>query len=104
MNIDLLDNLVPNPESGTTGSSFFTQGMCFVIIPYNSNYYIFDLHSRDSLSQSSENSYSILLLFVTSENVLNFITTTYLINNHLLHGYEKHFFLLKLKDQQKGVL
>ena len=48
------------------------------MIPYNSDYYIFDSHSRDGLGQSTENGYSILLKFVTIEHVLNFITTTYI--------------------------
>ena len=102
VNADLLNNLVPNPESQTIGSFFFIQGMCFTIIPYNSNYYIFDSHSHVACEngQSSENGYSVLLQFVTIEHVLNFITTTYLINNQLQHVYENQFLL----DQQKGAL
>ena len=79
--------------------------MCFAITPYNSNYYIFDSHRRDSLGQSSENGYSILLQFVINGYVWNFITKTYLVKNQLQHVYEKQFdFFLNLKDQQKGVL
>ena len=32
----LLENLVQNPESQSTGSIFFIQGMCFAIIPFSS--------------------------------------------------------------------
>ena len=83
MNADLLDNIVPNPESQTTGSiSFFIQEMCFSPIPCNSHYYIFDPHNRDNLGQSNENGYSI-----TMKHILNFITTKNLINNQLQHVY-----------------
>ena len=43
-------------HSQITGSTFFIQYMYFAIIPYNSNFYIFDSHThgRDSLCQSSE--------------------------------------------------
>ena len=37
-----LSGVVPNPDSETTGSIFFIQAMCFAIMQYNSNYYIFD--------------------------------------------------------------
>ena len=83
MNADLLDNIVPNPESQATGSiSFFIQEMSFSPIPCNSHYYIFDPHNRDNLDQSNENGYSI-----TMKHVLNFITTKNLINNQLQHVY-----------------
>ena len=75
-NAYLLDNLVPDSESQTTVSIFFNSR--HAMTPYNSDYYIFDSHSRDGLGQSSENGYSILLKFVTIEHVLNFITTTYI--------------------------
>ena len=52
--------------------------MCFAVISYNSNYYIFDSHSCDSLGHSIENGYSVFYKFVTIEHVLNFITKTYL--------------------------
>ena len=88
LNVDLLDSLVPNRENQTTGSIFFIQAICFPFIPYNSNYYIFDSHSGYSFGQSSENVYSILLQFVTIEHVLNFVTTSYLIENQLQYIYE----------------
>ena len=43
------------------------------------------------MGQSIENGHSVLLKFVAIEHVLNFITTTYLINNHLQHVYENQF-------------
>ena len=98
----LLDNLVQNSENQTTRSVVFVQGMCFAVIPYSSNYYIFDSHSPDNLGQSIENGYSVLLKFVTTEHVLNFITATYLINNHLQNFYENQFaFLPELKRSTK---
>ena len=87
----LLENLVQNPESQSTGSIFFIQGMCFAIIPFSSHYYIFDSHSRDNIGQASENGSSVLLKFLTIENVLNFITTTYLVNSELQHVYDNQF-------------
>ena len=57
----LLENLVQNPESQSTGSIFFIQGMFFVIIPFSSHYYIFDSHSRDNIGQARENGSSVLL-------------------------------------------
>ena len=57
--------------------------MCFAVIPYNSNYYIFDSQSRDKMGQLIENVFSVLPKFVTIECVLNFVTTKYLINNQL---------------------
>ena len=72
----LLENLVQNPESQSTGSIFFIQGMCFAIIPFSSHYYIFDSHSRDNICQASQNTSSVLPKFLTIEHVLNFITTT----------------------------
>ena len=81
VNADLLNNLVPNPESQTTDSIFFIQSLSFGIIQYNSNYYVFDSQKRDSVCQSSKKGYSILLQFVAIEHVLNFITITDLINN-----------------------
>ena len=50
-----LENLVQNPESQSTGSIFFIQGMRFAIIPLSSHYYIFDWHSRDNIGQASGN-------------------------------------------------
>ena len=71
--------------------NFFIQGMCFAIIPFSSHYYIFDLHSRDNIGQANENGSSVLLKFLTIEHVLNFITTTYLVNSKLQHIYENQF-------------
>ena len=65
--------------------------MCFVIIPFSSHYYIFDSHSRDNIGQASENGSLVLLKFLTIEHVLNFITTTYLVNSELQHVYENQF-------------
>ena len=62
--------------------------MRFAIIPFSSHCYIFDLHSRDSIGQASENVSPVLLKFLTIEHVLNFITTTYLVNSELQHIYE----------------
>ena len=87
----LLENLVQNPESQSTGSIFFIQGMCFAIIPFSSHYYIFDSHSRDNIGQASENGSSVLLKFLTIKHVLNFIITTYLVNSELQHVCEKQF-------------
>ena len=46
--------------------------MCFAVIPYNSNNYIFDSHSCDNVGKSIENGYSVLLKFVTIEHVFKF--------------------------------
>ena len=43
------------------------------------------------MGQSSENGCSVLVKFVSNKHVLNLITTTYLINNHLQHVYENQF-------------
>ena len=59
----LLENLVQNPESESTGSIFFIQGICFEIIPFSSPYYIFDSHSCGNTNQASENGLSVLLTF-----------------------------------------
>ena len=67
----LLENLVQNPESQSTGSIFFIQEMCFAIISFSSHYYIFDSHSRGNIGQASENGSSLLLKFLTIEHVLN---------------------------------
>ena len=83
MHATLLENLVQNPESQSTGSICFIQGMFFVIIPFSSHYYIFDSHSRDNIGQASQNTSSVLPTFLTIERVLNFITTTYLVNSEL---------------------
>ena len=88
MHATLSENLVQNPDSQSTGSIFFIHGMCFSIIPFSSHYYIFDSHSRDSIGQVSENGSSVLLKFLTIEHVLNFITTTYLVNSELQRIYE----------------
>ena len=64
--------------------------MRFAITSYSSNYYIFDSHSLD-VSQATEKGYSMLLKFLTTEHVLNFITTIYLVNNQLQHVYENQF-------------
>ena len=61
MHATLLENLVQNPESQSTGSICFIQGMFFVIIPFSSHYYIFDSHSRDNIGQARENGSSVLL-------------------------------------------
>ena len=82
----------------------FIQGMRFVIIPYNSDYYNFESQSHDSVGQSIENGYSILLQFATNEHVLNFISMKNVTNNQLQHAYENQIFFPKLKDQQKRVL
>ena len=87
----LLKNLVQNPESQSTGSIFFIQGMCFAIVTFSSHYYTFDSHSRDNIGQASGNGSSVLLKFLTIEHVLNFITTTYLVNSELQHVYENQF-------------
>ena len=91
MHATLLENLVQNPESQSTGSIFFIQGMCFAIIPFSSHYYIFYSHSLDKTGQANENVSSILLTFLTIEHVLNFIATSYLVNNELQHVYENQF-------------
>ena len=65
--------------------------MCFAIIPFTSHCYIFDSHSRDNIGQANENGESVLLKFLTIEHVLNFITTTYLVNSELKHVYENQF-------------
>ena len=70
------------------GQYFFIQGMCFAIILFSSHYYIFDSHNRGNIDQASENGSSALLKFLTIEHVLNFITTTYLVNSELQHVYE----------------
>ena len=88
----LLKNLVEKSESQSTGSIFFIQGMCFAIIPFSSQYYTFDLHSRVNIDQASENDSSILLKFLIIQDVLNFITTIYLANSELQHVYENPFF------------
>ena len=98
---DLLDNLVPNPESYTIDSILFIWSRGFVIIPYNSNYYIFDSPSRDNLCQSSENGYSISLQFFAIEHALNFIIPTYLINNQLQNVCKTSIFL-KVEKLTKG--
>ena len=72
----LLKNLVQNPESQSTGSISFIQGMCFAIVTFSSHYYTFDSHSRDNIGKASENGSSLLLKFLTIEHILNFITTT----------------------------
>ena len=59
--------------------------MCFEIIPYSSSCYIFDFHSHDNVGQTTENGFSVLLKLLTIEHVLNFIKTTYLVNNQLQH-------------------
>ena len=51
-------------------------------------------HSCDNIGQASENGSSVLLKFLTIEHVLNFITTTYLVNSELQHVYEKQFVFL----------
>ena len=81
MHAILSENLAQNPESQSTESIFFIQGM----------YFIFDSHSRDNIGQASENGSSVLLKFLTIEHVLNFITTTYLVNSELQHVYENQF-------------
>ena len=65
--------------------------MCFAIIQFSSDYYIFDSHSRDNIGQAKENGSSVLLKFLTIEHVLNFRTTTYLVNSELQHAYENEF-------------
>ena len=65
--------------------------MRFAITSYSSNYYIFDSHSLDNVCQATEKGYSMLLKFLTTEHVLNFITTIYLVNNQLQHVYENQF-------------
>ena len=65
--------------------------MCFAITPFSSHNYFFDSHSRDNIGQASENGSSVLLKFLTIENVLNFITTTYLVNSELQHVYDNQF-------------
>ena len=92
MHATLLENLVQNPESQSTGSIFFIQGMCF----------IFDSHSRDNIGQASENGSSVLLKFLTIEHVLNFITTTYLVNSELQHVYENQFFFSRNRNINKN--
>ena len=81
MHAILSENLAQNPESQSTESIFFIQGM----------YFIFDSHSRDNIGQASENGSSVLLKFLTIAHVLNFITTTYLVNSELQHVYENQF-------------
>ena len=66
--------------------------MCFAIIQFSSDCYIFDSHSRDNIGQAKENGSSVLLKFFTIEHVLNFRTTTYLVNSELQHAYENEFF------------
>ena len=65
--------------------------MCFAVILFSSHYYIFDSHNRGNIDQASENGSSALLKFLTIEHVLNFITTTYLVNTELQHVYENQF-------------
>ena len=89
-NDNLLDNLVQNPERQTTGSIFLFK-VRLIVIPHNSNRCIFDSPGRDNVGQSIENGSSVLLKLSTTEHVLSFINTTYLINNHLLHVYENQF-------------
>ena len=69
--------------------------MCFAIIPFSSQYYIFDSHTRANIGQASENDSLVLLKFLTLEHVLNFIATTYLINSELQHVYENQFFFFQ---------
>ena len=64
----------------------------------------FESQSHDSVGQSIENGYSILLQFATNEHVLNFISMKNVTNNQLQHAYENQIFFPKLKDQQKKVL
>ena len=78
-------------RAGSHQPAFFIQGMCFARIPFSSNYYIFDSHSRDSIGQASENESSVLLKFLTIEDILNSITTTYFVNRELQHVYENQF-------------
>lgn len=85
MNATFLETLVQNPESQSTATIFFIQCMCFAIIPYSSYYYIFDACSRDNICQATENGSSVLLKFLFIEHLLNFITSTYLINIQFLH-------------------
>lgn len=66
--------------------------MCFAVIPYNSNYCIFDSQSRDNMGQSIQIFFSVLPKFDTIECVLNLVTIKYLINNHLKHIYEINLF------------
>ena len=66
--------------------------MCFAVIPYNSNYCIFDSQSRDNMGQSIQNVFSVLPKFDTIECVLNLVTIKYLINNHLKYIYEINLF------------
>ena len=66
--------------------------MHFVIITHNSDYYNFESQSHDSVGQSVENGYSILLQFATNEHVLNFITMKNVTNNQLQHAYENQIF------------
>ena len=82
----LLENLVQNPESQSTGSIFFIQGMCFAIIPFSSHNYIFDV-----VTILVKQVKMVLLKFLTIEHVLNFITTTYLVNSELQYVYENQF-------------
>ena len=89
MHATLLENFIQNPESQSTGSNFFIQGICFAIIPFSSHYFIFDSHSHDSIGQASENGLSVLLQFLTTKDFSNFIKTTYLVNSELKHVYEK---------------
>ena len=65
--------------------------MCVPIIPFSSHYYIFDSHSRKNIGEASENGSLVLLNFLTTEHVLNFITTTYFVNSELQHVYENQF-------------
>ena len=53
MHATLLENLVQNTESQSTGSIFFIQGICFAIIPFSSHYHIFDSQNRDNIGQAS---------------------------------------------------
>ena len=46
---------------------------------------------NDNIGQASENGSSVLLKFLIIEHVLNFITTTYLVNSELQHVYENQF-------------
>ena len=97
MHATFLENFIQNPESQSTGSSFFIQGICFAIIPFSSHYFIFDSHSHDNIGQASENGSSVLLQFLTTKDFLNFIKTTYLVNSELKHVYEKQFVSLEIE-------
>ena len=79
--------------------------MRFVVIPYNSDYYNFELQSRDREGQSIGNGYSIMLQFVTNEHVLNFISIKDAINNQLQHAYENRIFFPEVeRSTNKSVI